>query len=87
MDSAMTDCPWEKIDGFFSLNEYERFLKWIVVQVDAGLAVEVAVQSRYQIFGLEERWFQCVASRELWRLVAPDAPFRGCWEACIHLGR
>ncbi len=46
MDSAMIDCPWEKIDGFFSLNEYERFLKWIVVQVDAGLAVEVALQSR-----------------------------------------
>jgi len=42
----MTSYPWERIDGFFSLNEYERFLKWIVVQVDAGLAVEVAVQSR-----------------------------------------
>lgn len=46
MDSAMTSCPWERIDGFFSLNEYERFLKWIVVQVDAGLAVEVVVQGR-----------------------------------------
>lgn len=81
MGEKVNNCNWESIEGFFSLIEYERFLKWIVEQVNSGMAVEVSVKRNYSIFGLEERWFQCLESREVWRLVAPDAPFRGCWEA------
>lgn len=30
--------------------------------------------------GFIERWFQCAACGNTWRLVEPDPPFRGVWE-------
>jgi hypothetical protein len=31
-------------------------------------------------FGFEEKWFKCKESNEVWRLVAPQAPFLGSWD-------
>lgn len=31
-------------------------------------------------FGFEEKWFKCKESDEVWRLVAPQAPFLGLWD-------
>ena len=34
------------------------------------------------IFG--GRWFEHIETREIWRLAAPDFPFRGLWERVIR---
>jgi hypothetical protein len=77
----MNSCNWEVIHGFESPREYRRFCSWLSDQVDAGLVecVPITEPSEDLIFGLEERWYRCKASAETWRLVAPQAPFRGLW--------
>jgi hypothetical protein len=75
---------WEEIHGFDSPGEYTRFAKYIEGQVSAGLARERDVDPRYErgmIFG--GRWFEDIETREVWRLVAPDFPFRGVWEPVV----
>jgi hypothetical protein len=50
-----------------------------------GTAVELAADPQYgrgMIYG--GRWFQDVKTRAIWRLVAPDSPFRGLWEPVIR---
>ncbi|HET8942002.1 MAG TPA: hypothetical protein VFN13_08445 [Rudaea sp.] len=71
---------WEEIHGFESPGEYVRFVAYIEQQVAQGHALEEAVDPDYgsgKIFG--GRWFRDVESGEIWRLVQPDLPFRGCW--------
>ncbi len=77
----MNSCNWETIHGFESLGEYRRFCAWLSMQVNDSLieSVPVTKTSRDLIFGLEEHWYRCKASGEIWRLVAPQAPFRGLW--------
>lgn len=81
----MNLCNWEAIHGFESPGEFARFCAWIEAQVDAGLVEHVPVRepSSDLIFGLEERWYRCNASGEVWRLVAPEPPFRGFWEELV----
>lgn len=78
----MNSCNWEAIHGFESPGEYKRFCSWLSAQVDAGIVelVPVSKPSEDLIFGLDEMWYRCIASGEIWRLVAPQAPFRGLWE-------
>ena len=78
----MNLCNWEGIHGFESPGEYTRFCSWLSAQVDAGLAecIPVSRPSDDLIFGVEERWYRCIASGDVWRLVAPQAPFRGVWQ-------
>lgn len=73
------DCNWEAIDNFQSSSEFKRFTDWIESQISGGISVEVPVEDIYAVAGLTERWFQCVTSRCVWRLVYPDAPFHGYW--------
>lgn len=77
----MNSCGWESIHGFESPREYARFCAWIAAQVDAGEFEQVPVSepSSDLIFGVEERWYRCKTSGEVWRLVAPEPPFRGLW--------
>jgi len=77
----MNACNWEVIHGFESPGEYKRFCDWLSAQVDTGVTEQIPVSepSADLIFGLEERWFRCKESGEIWRLVAPQAPFRGQW--------
>jgi hypothetical protein len=77
----MSASAWEEIHGFESPGEYARFVRYVERQVDEDHVREEAVDPDYgagMIFG--GRWFRDLESGELWRLVPPDPPFRGCWE-------
>jgi len=77
----MKSCPWEKITGFQSLSEFNRFVDWISRQVSAGHAEELPVLKPYVgATTFHENWFRHVASGQTWRLVWPDAPFSGVFE-------
>src|SRR3954471_7136319 len=41
---------------------------------------EVPVEDPVEVGGLDEHWYREVRTGEVWRLVTPDAPFRGTWE-------
>ena len=75
------NCNWEEISEFQSYSEFKKFNDWIESQIIEGTALEVSVKDLYAIAGLEERWFQCISSKCVWRLVYPDGPFRGYWGA------
>lgn len=72
---------WEEIHGFVSPGEYKKFCAYIADQVAAGIAQERALDPNYkkgEIFG--GRWFEDAETKEVWRLVPPDFPFRGLLE-------
>ena len=74
-------CTWEEIHGFASPGEYEKFCAHIEGQVTSGVARERIADPNYEkgkIFG--GRWFEDIKTKEVWRLVPPDFPFRGLWE-------
>ncbi|MEK6815229.1 MAG: hypothetical protein AABY65_10875 [Nitrospirota bacterium] len=81
MDSQVKQCPWESIDDFASLGEFNRFVAWMNDQVKNGLAEETLVTSPYMgATAFEEKWFRHVATGQVWRLVWPDGPFHGLFE-------
>jgi hypothetical protein len=84
----MNKCDWEAIDGFSGPSEYQRFCAWIADQISAGLTeeIDVDVPSSDLPFGLDEKWFKCRRTNEVWRLVAPEPPFRGTWEPITFQG-
>ena len=72
---------WEEIHGFASPGEYNRFVQYVEDQVRSGVAREIPADPLYgqgMIYG--GRWFQDIETAAVWRLVAPDSPFRGLWE-------
>jgi hypothetical protein len=76
---------WEEIRGFNSLGEFKRFCSYIEGQVSSGLAIQRDVDPSYEkamVFG--GRWFQDLETKEVWRLVPPDFPFRGLWEKVVR---
>jgi len=81
MDNSLKPCSWEEIHGFISPGEYARFIDYIERQVALSQAEEVPVDYEYcdgEICG--GRWFKDADSGQVWRLIAPDFPFRGLWE-------
>lgn len=72
-------CNWEVIEQFISLDEYERFVRWLDKQINIGKIVLVPVMESYAGAAFEEKWIKCLSSSEIWRLVAPQAPFMGYW--------
>lgn len=78
----MSQSGWEEIHGFCTRDEYQRFVEYIQRQVTLGQAEEVPVDPSYgpgELFG--GRWFRNLESGEVWRLIPPDPPFYGVWEA------
>lgn len=76
---------WEEIHGFTSPGEYNRFVQYVEGQVANGAAKELPADPLYgkgMIYG--GRWFQYLETDEIWRLVAPDPPFRGLWEPVVR---
>jgi len=74
-------CEWEKAENFNSYSHYERVLAFIRQQMADGEVREVKVRRRYSgLETLDEHWFKCLASKETWRIVAPDPPFKGVFE-------
>jgi hypothetical protein len=77
----METCPWEEIHDFKSYNEFESFVRWMSSQEASGIAAEVPVAAPYHgLRTLKEKWFLHRPSKEVWRLVWPDAPFHGVFE-------
>ena len=80
----MMKCPWEKIDDFNSLSEFNRFVDWINDQVGKSIAKEIPVKSPYAgATSLKEKWFVYIESNDVWRLVWPDPPFTGVFEPVL----
>jgi hypothetical protein len=77
---TLPTAPWEQIGDFRSPGEFDRFVTWMQVQVENGVAAEVAVTSPYLDATFSERWFHHQASGEIWRVVWPDPPFTGLFE-------
>ena len=77
----MNLCNWEVINGFESPGEYKRFRLWLSNQIESSMVeiIPVSKPSADLIFGLEESWYRCKNTGEIWRLVAPQAPFLGFW--------
>jgi hypothetical protein len=73
----------EPIVAFDSPGEYERFHKFIEDLAETGYLREIEPNENYER-GLVHggRRFKFADTGETWRLVAPDFPFRGLWEAC-----
>ncbi len=69
----------EEINGFNSLNEFNRFEKWLQNEILNLSFSEVPVQQYYCGVNFQERWFKVEQNGELWRLVYPDFPFTGYW--------
>lgn len=70
-----------KIYGFESRGEHQRFCTYLDGQIASGIVQEKSPDPTYQkgmIFG--GRWFEDSATKEVWRLVPPDFPFRGLFE-------
>jgi hypothetical protein len=80
MKLASSDCDWTVIESFRSDEEYERFRARITEQVRSGLASKERVKKRYSGIDWDEHWYRCAASKQTWRLVAPDPPFNGIFE-------
>ena len=81
MAYSLKPCVWEEIHGFYSPSEYARFVKYIEQQIAELQAEEITVNPNYgkgEVYG--GRWFRDIDSAQVWRLVAPDFPFRGLWE-------
>lgn len=71
---------WDEIHGFASPGEFARFERWVAAAIDESLLVAVDVQDPYSgLPMLNERWYR-TPSGSVWRLVAPDPPFRGVFE-------
>ncbi|NKD88810.1 hypothetical protein HEQ72_10925 [Haematospirillum sp. 15-248] len=75
----MIDDEWEIVDHFKGPGEYNRFLKWIHMQIANGNMLEVEIQEYYAGPSFDEKWYACKDSGRIWRLVAPQAPFEGFW--------
>jgi hypothetical protein len=73
------DYEWDDVDSFDSDDEYERFLTWISDQVTEGRAAVVSLDPA-KAWGnaWDEHWYQCLADREVWRLVGSDPLFAEC---------
>jgi hypothetical protein len=74
-------CEWEPIQPFNSLRDYEEFLQSLNGQIETGVVRAVPVDPKLGWGSAwDEHWYECMASHEIWRLVAPDPPFRGVFK-------
>ena len=74
-------CGWTAVDGFESFADYEMVRASINDQIKAGLVDERRVGKPYSgLETLDERWYKCRATGQIWRLIAPDPPFQGIFE-------
>ncbi|CFR16759.1 MULTISPECIES: hypothetical protein [Yersinia] len=73
----------EEIDDFQSMNEFNRFEKWVENEIALGAASEIEVLGYYAGINFKERWFKFHEAGDIWRLVYPDGPFHGYWGVVI----
>jgi hypothetical protein len=71
---------WDEIHGFASPGEFNRFRQWVEEALEEGALAEVPVGSPYSGSPMfDEHWYRS-SSGDVWRVVAPDPPFRGVFE-------
>jgi hypothetical protein len=71
---------WDEIHGFATPREYERFRAWIDNAIRERRLVEIPVASPYSGSRMfEEHWYRTPRGA-IWRVVAPEPPFRGVFE-------
>ncbi len=71
---------WDEIHGFSSPGEFARFRAWIAEALSRGALTEIPVGEPYSGSPLfDEQWYS-EPSGTVWRVVAPDPPFRGVFE-------
>lgn len=76
----MVSGDWEEIQGFVSQGEFDRLKAWISEAIAEGVLTEVPVAANYGGSPMfDEHWYR-TSDGQLWRLVAPEAPFRGAFE-------
>lgn len=75
----MSDCNWEEICSFSSMNEYRRFVQWIEEQVKQGVCEEL-IKEGEPVGEWDDRFFRCRKSNSVWKLSCPDPGyFPGSW--------
>jgi len=78
---ADSGAPWQPIRAFESSAEYRELLSFLTAEITKGIAESVPVERPYSGSTLmDEHWYRNVRTNELWRLVAPDPPFRGVFK-------
>ena len=80
--------PPKPINGFADELSYRAFLADLVDAADRGEYREIPPDPDYgprMIYG--GRWFEHRQSGQIWRLVAPQAPFMGLWERVLRADR
>jgi hypothetical protein len=76
----MTGEGRDEIHGFASPGEFARFQIWLVDALAEGALVEMPVTSPYSGSPMfDEHWYR-TTSDVVWRVVAPEPPFRGVFE-------
>jgi hypothetical protein len=74
-------CGWEVVAGFESFADYERLRDSVTEQVRLGQADERRVAKPYSgLKTIDEHWYKCKDTGEIWRLIAPDPPFPGIFD-------
>lgn len=77
----MKTCRLEKIADFKDYAEFDRFVEWLNELAKSGEVEKLPVQKHYaDATTLREMWFRHSETGKIWRLVWPDAPFRGIFE-------
>ncbi|GAA6208757.1 hypothetical protein NBRC116601_20500 [Cognatishimia sp. WU-CL00825] len=75
----MNSCNWEKIHGFVSLGEYERFVVWLKQQTAKEICTELSEYDNLKL-PIAERYFKCSKTGEIWVLIEPDPGYStGSW--------
>lgn len=74
--SDRPEYEWDEIHGFESPREFRRFQRCIDRAIEEGALRSVALEERYGDAAFDEWWY-AEPSGSIWRLVAPEAPFRG----------
>ena len=81
VEDQMRNCQWERLSDFHGVNDFDRFAEWILDLTDTGTAEEIpALEPYLGANTFREKWFRHIPSGTIWRLVWPDAPFRGVFE-------
>lgn len=68
----------EKIEGFVSPKEFERFLTFIEGLIDENLIKQIQIPKKHDSYN-GERWY-LTKEKQVWRLIPPDYPFKGLFE-------
>ena len=77
---SSSNCGWTIVEGFESDEQYAQLSNRLGEQLRSGLAKEERVSKPYSGVEWEEHWYRCLDTKQTWRLIAPDPPFKGLFK-------